>query len=303
MDILQEPVVTNLSDVLFTDKDISLSVLRLDEIHPTISGNKWYKLKYNVEEFFRLKKKYLVTFGGAFSNHIIATAAAGKELRIQTIGIIRGDELNENSNAALKFASQCGMKLFFVSRNDYRKILDADISETENELLMSIPGFSDFGIRISDFYFLPEGGSNPLAVKGCTEIPQSINDDFDFICCACGTGATLAGISTALNENQTAIGISVLRGENFLEKDILKLNGNKNNFQLIHEYSFGGYAKSNAELDSFCEQFMQKHAFKIEPVYTGKMFFGLYDLIKNDFFSKGTKIIALHTGGVNFFLV
>ncbi|MEO8086191.1 MAG: pyridoxal-phosphate dependent enzyme [Bacteroidota bacterium] len=303
MEISKKPAITTLRNQLFTEKNISLSVLRLDEIHHHISGNKWYKLKYNVEEFFRLKKKYLVTFGGAFSNHIIATAAAGKEMGIHTIGIIRGDELNENSNGALKFASQSGMKLFFVSRIDYRKILDADNLEIENELLKSIPGFSDFGIQYSDLFFLPEGGSNSLAVKGCAEIVNSIPEGFNFICCACGTGATLAGISTALNENHTAIGISVLHGEKFLEKDILKLNGNKNNFQLLHEYSFGGYAKSNAELDSFCEQFMLMHAFKIEPVYTGKMFFGLYDLISKDYFAKGTRIIALHTGGVHFFQV
>ncbi len=293
MKIPQSPVVVKIKDSIFSEKGISLSVLRLDEIHPFISGNKWYKLKYNIEEFFRLKKEYLVTFGGAYSNHIVATASAGKEYGIKTIGIIRGDELTEDSNPSLRFAAQCGMELLFATRDEYRQL--------RNSGLLNVRMISELGTQNSELYIIPEGGPNAFAVQGCAEIPASVNSDFDFICCACGTGATLAGITTALNENQQAIGVSVLHGEKFLENNILKMNGDKNNFRLIHDYSFGGYAKSNDELDSFCNTFLQQHHLKIEPVYTGKLFFALYNLIKKDFFSRGSKIIALHTGGITSF--
>ncbi len=284
------PPVQKIVEKLFLEKEVSVSVLRLDLIHPYISGNKWFKLKYNIEEFLLQKKECLVTFGGAYSNHIVATAAAGKEFGIKTIGIIRGDELNENSNPSLKFASACGMKLFFVSREEYKLMRDSGsiIDRILSELPIPFPGF----------YLLPEGGSNSLSVKGCAETVKLIHSDFDFIICACGTGATLAGISTALNENQKAIGISVIQGEKFLQRDILNLNGNKNNFKLMNEYSFGGYAKTSISLDLFCENFSSINGFKIEPVYTGKLFYGLYDLIESDYFSKGAKITVVHSGGV-----
>jgi len=290
IELVEQPPTIELEEVLYAEKAVSVSVLRLDMIHPFISGSKWFKLKYNLEEFFRQKKKYLVTFGGAYSNHIIATAAAGKEYGIQTVGIIRGEELHENSNAALQFASACGMLLFFVSRDDYRQIRKSQ----------TVPGrfFSELRTNNYELYILPEGGSNTLAVKGCAEIANSISTDFDFILCVCGTGATLAGISIALKANQQAIGISVLEGEKFLEADILKLNGGRKNFRLIHDYSFGGYAKTTEALDLFCQNFSLHHGFIIEPVYTGKLFFALEDLIRKYFFKPGSKIVAVHTGGV-----
>jgi 1-aminocyclopropane-1-carboxylate deaminase len=295
MSALGLPAVTELREDFFAEREVTVSVLRLDMIHPFISGNKWYKLKYNFEEFFRLKKKALVTFGGAFSNHIVATAAAGKKYQINTIGIIRGNELNENSNPSLRFASQCGMKLFFVARDEYRRIC-------KNE---NLPQWICDSLQIKNdgLYVIPEGGSNLPAVKGCAEIIQTIPFDFDFICCATGTGVTIAGISSALKPHQKAIGISILRGENFLEKNILDLNGNKNNFNLIHGYSAGGYARTSEALDVFCKNFSAKHLINIEPVYTGKMFFGLYDMIRKSYFKRRSKILAVHTGGVSDFAV
>lgn len=290
MDIAKVPTVIAINEKLFTEKEVSVSVLRLDLIHPFICGNKWFKLKYNIEDFFRLKKKYFVTFGGAYSNHIRATAAAGQEFGIKTIGIIRGEELNENSNTTLKFAAQSGMKLFFASRDEYRQMRDSGL------LIDRI--FSELRTTNTDLFMVPEGGSNALAIMGCAEIVKYIPEEFEFICCACGTGATLAGISTKLNDNQKAIGISILQGEDFLEKAILNMNSGRKNFQLIHGYSFGGYAKSTAALDSFCETFFQNHQFKIEPVYTGKLFYALNELIKKDFFIKNSKVIVVHTGGV-----
>jgi 1-aminocyclopropane-1-carboxylate deaminase len=278
-----------ITESLFDEKGVSVSVLRLDMIHPVISGNKWFKLKYNIEAFLKEKKEFLVTVGGAYSNHIVATAAAGKEYVIQTVGIIRGEELNENSNAALKFASACGMKLFFVTRDDYRIIRETEI----------IPPwiYSHLPSPLSSSFFLPEGGSNILAVKGCEEIVKNIPEDFDYIICAVGTGTTLAGISNSLTADQTVIGIPVLEGKNFLEETISTFNGGRKNFKLFHEYSFGGYANSNNELDLFCKNFSQKHEIAIEPIYTSKMFYGLYDLIKKDFFKTNSSIVAIHTGG------
>ncbi len=285
------PPLQKLKEKLFDEKKVSVSVLRLDQIHPSISGNKWYKLKYNVEEFFRLKKKYFVTFGGAYSNHIVATAAAGKEFGMQTIGIIRGDELHGNSNDVLKFAGSCGMKLLFISREEYKKMRK---DKTRIETFLSV-----LNTKSSELFVLPEGGSSLPALKGCAEIAGSILEDFDSIICACGTGTTLAGISSALNKNQKAIGISVLKDADFLDKNIVDWNEGRNNFHIVHDYHFGGYAKSNRELVSFCDTFYSSHQIKIEPVYTGKLFFGLYNLISTGFFAEGTRIVAVHTGGVH----
>ena len=285
-----EQVFFEMKDPLFTEKEVTLHVLRLDQVHPYISGNKWYKLKYNVEEFLRQEKEFMVTFGGAYSNHIIAVAAAAEELGFKCAGIIRGDELNENSNPALKFAARSGMKLFFVSRNNYRQI-----RETGN---LPAAFYGDLRIEPQDVFLIPEGGSNAHAVRGCAEIISSIPAEFDFISCPCGTGTTLAGFTSSLNSTRQGIGFAVLQGENFLEADILQLNGGRKNFKVVHDYSFGGYARSTRELQSFCDDFFLKHHFVAEPVYTGKMFFGLYDLIGKNYFRKGSRIIAVHTGGV-----
>ena len=288
--VLNKPVIQQLVDPLFDEKQLNVFVLRLDRIHDFISGNKWYKLKCNIEEFQKTGKEYLVTFGGAYSNHLTATAQAGKEFNFKTIGIVRGEELNEQSNEHLKFASACGMKIIFVSRDQYRRFRE------HNELLLSqLPG------PHSGLYFLPEGGSNELAVKGCEGIIQDISIDFDFICVACGTGTTLSGITRALKTHQQAIGISVLSGGTFMKDAIKKFTGLKTNFEVLCEYHFGGYAKSTQELDSFCTAFSLEKNIPIEPVYTGKLFFGIFDLIKKGYFEKGKTIVIVHTGGINDF--
>ena len=259
------------------EKEISLYVLRLDLVHPHISGNKWFKLRYNLEEARKQGKKTLVTFGGAYSNHIIATAAAGKEFGFKTIGIIRGEELNENDNSVLQFAKYCGMELRFVSREEYRK--------------------KEFNIK-DEYYLIPEGGTNDLAVKGCSEIISLIDIPFDYISCAVGTGGTIAGIISSLNENQKAIGFPVLKGGEFLTNEIEKLVPSKTNFELQTEYHFGGYAKKNEELQNFISDFKLNQNIPLDFVYTGKMMFGVFDLIKRNYFQKGATIVAVHTGGL-----
>ena len=276
-----------LRDPLFIDRGLHVCVLRLDTIHPTVSGNKWYKLKYNLLEFHRQQKQCLVTFGGAYSNHLVATAAACKEEDIYAIGIVRGEELDENSNDSLRHAASCGMKLFFVSRNDYRNLRD-----DHSSLISKLP------FSASEIYFIPEGGSNDLAVKGCKEIVEEIQVDFDFICCACGTGGTIAGISSALKNHQQAIGVSVLKEAGYLSDRIKHLSKSPPNFQLIDDYNFGGYAKTTSELNEFCRLFSSQNNIPIEPVYTGKLFYGIYDLVRKGFFEKGKTIVFVHSGGV-----
>ena len=287
MALLNKPLLQPLNDSFLKEKNLKVFVLRDDLIHPYISGNKGRKLKYNIEEFRKQKKEYLVTFGGAYSNHIVATAAAGKESGIKTIGIIRGDEHNIKTNPVLRFAHACGMELLFVSREKYRALRGNILS------LYSILQKPD-----SELFVLPEGGSNELAVKGCREIPDDILIDFDILCCACGTGATIAGIINGLKSHQEALGISVLRAKESLAETINKYSGSKNNYNLVDDYHFGGYAKSTDELIAFCKKFSDQHQIPVEPVYTGKLFYGIYDLAKKSFFDGSKTIVAVHTGGI-----
>ena len=285
--VLNKPFLQQLVDPLLEEKLLNVFVLRLDTVHDFISGNKWYKLKYNIEEFQKTGKEYLVTFGGAYSNHLAATAQVGKEFNIKTIGIVRGEELNEQSNEYLRFASYCGMTLFFVSREKYRFLRD------DNSFIASL-----LPAESATVFVIPEGGSNEEGVIGCEEINQSVSIDFDCICVACGTGTTLAGIARSLKQHQRAIGISVLSGGDFIGNEVKKFSGSKNNYDVMYDYHFGGYAKSTAALDAFCKRFSFEKNIPVEPVYTGKLFFGFYDLVKKDYFGNGKTVVIVHSGGV-----
>ncbi|MFT5244287.1 MAG: 1-aminocyclopropane-1-carboxylate deaminase [Psychroserpens sp.] len=254
-------------------------------IHPYISGNKYRKLKYNLIEAKNLNKKVLTTFGGAFSNHIAAVAFAGQEFGFKTIGIIRGEELKSkvSLNPTLSFAQSCGMTLQFISREKYKRKADAIyISELENE----------FG----DFYLIPEGGTNALAVKGCEEILTDADKDYDYICCSVGTGGTISGLINSALLHQKIIGFPALKGD-FLSEEITKFARNKN-WELITNYHFGGYAKINNDLIDFINQFKSSESIPLDPIYTGKMMYGIYDLIDKGYFPKESKILAIHTGGL-----
>ncbi|MDF1672236.1 MAG: pyridoxal-phosphate dependent enzyme [Vicingaceae bacterium] len=276
--------LTEVFDTCIRAKNSRLFILREDLIHPEISGNKWRKLKYNIAEAKSLNKKTLVTFGGAYSNHIAATAAAGKEFDLKTIGIIRGEEVLP-LNSTLQLAKDNGMELNFISRGDYR------VKDTSN---------------YDGCYVIPEGGSNAFAVKGCTEIIEKLTVDYDVICSACGTGGTLAGI-IASTEKQV-IGFPALKGGNFLKEDIVSLldeyanqfsvKGKNKKWDLATDYHFGGYAKVKPELIEFVKQFKGKHKIPLDLIYTGKMLFGIYDLLQNTNQLDGKTIIAIHTGGL-----
>jgi 1-aminocyclopropane-1-carboxylate deaminase len=253
--------------------------------HKYISGNKYRKLKYNIIEAKRLKKKTLLTFGGAFSNHIAAVAAAGNEFGFNTIGVIRGEELHNKieENSTLTFAQKNGMQFKFVSRSDYRnKASECFIKNLKQE----------FG----NFYLIPEGGTNAFAIKGCEEILTDIDKDFDFICCPVGTGGTIAGLINCSQPSQQVLGFPALKGD-FLQNDISKFV-KQENWKLIYDYHFGGYAKVTEELILFINQFKEKTGIPLDPIYTGKMIFGICDLMKQGFFQKNSKILAIHTGGL-----
>lgn len=267
------------------DSDCSLYIKREDLLHPYISGNKWRKLKYNLETFLSSGCDTIVTFGGAFSNHIAATAFACQEKGISVVGIIRGEELvtQTTQNPTLRFAQACGMKFEFVSRELYRK------KESKE--------FQDYlKTKYGQIFYLPEGGTNEDAVKGCEEILTTEDKEFDYICCAVGTGGTISGIINASEDHQKIIGFPALKGE-FLTSEICKF-AKKTNWRLAHDYHFGGYGKVTSELIRFLNDFYIQNNIPLDPVYTGKMMFGVLELMKTDFFPKGSKILTIHTGGL-----
>jgi len=276
---------------ILEEKKINLFIKREDEIHPFVSGNKFRKLKYNLQEAKLQKKHTLLTFGGAYSNHIVATAVAGNLAGFKTIGVIRGDELAKNfekilkENATLREAYKNGMKFEFVSRKNYKR---------KDTLSFSYKLKEKFG----DFYTIPEGGTNDLAIKGCKEILTNEDEKFDYICVAVGTAGTISGlIESALKKHQKIIGFPALKGD-FLSEEIHKITKIKGNWELQNSYHFGGYGKYNVELIRFINKFKQNTNILLDPIYTGKMMFGVLDLIKKNVFKPNSKILAIHTGGL-----
>lgn len=268
---------------------IRLWVKRDDLLHPHISGNKMRKLKYNLAEMRRRGKNTLLTYGGAFSNHIAATAAAGHEGDFRTVGIIRG-ERPPGGNATLNFAESCGMHLHFVSRAAYRQ---KDSPEFGEELRA----------RFGDFYLLPEGGSNLFALPGCAEIITETETEIrpDYYCVPVGTGGTAAGMLTGMTGGKL-LAFSALKGD-FLAGEIdrlLRRSGNdiRAEYRVLTEYHHGGYAKFTSELIDFINDFKYSYGIPLDPLYTGKMFYGIFDLLRRDFFAAGSTVVAVHTGGL-----
>ncbi len=280
--------VQHLESDLLQEKEITLFVRREDLLHPEVSGNKWRKLKYNLLAAAELGSDTLLTFGGAYSNHIAAVAAAGNLFGFKTIGLIRGEETLP-LNPTLHQATKNGMQLQYVNRETYRRKHEPDFLET----LLKKHGPA---------YLIPEGGTNCPAVKGSSEIVSEIAEPYDVLCCAAGTGGTAAGILYGLNDTKKLVAFSALKG-NFLTEEINRLTQEcygktYKNWQLQTNYHFGGYAKTKPELFAFISEFESQFQIPLEPVYTGKMFYGLFDLIRKDHFSTGTKIMAIHTGGL-----
>lgn len=253
--------------------------------HPFVSGNKWWKLKYNLMEAVQNNGDTVLTFGGAYSNHIYATAAACNELRIKSIGVIRGEEVRP-LNSTLASADRCGMKFHFVSRADYRR---------KNE-----PAFlSLLEEKFGRCFIIQEGGTNDLAVRGTEELGNELNKiEFDYLCLPVGTGGTIAGIIKALDGKRKIIGIPVLKDGRFLKDGIQKfLPREINNWELMVDYHHGGYAKTTPHLDAFIQD-LRHYDLETEHVYSGKLLWAVTDLIKNGFFKKGSTVLVLHTGGL-----
>jgi 1-aminocyclopropane-1-carboxylate deaminase len=266
-------------------KGISLEIKREDLLHPFISGNKFRKLKYNLIQAKAENQGTVLTFGGAYSNHIAAVAYAGKEQGFKTIGIIRGDELGDKiaENPTLHFAQECGMQFEFVTREAYR-------FKTEPDFIANLRD------KFSSFYLVPEGGTNEYAVKGCQEILTKEDASFDYICCAVGTGGTISGIINSALPHQKVLGFPALKGD-FLKDEIRKFATNED-WELLTDYHFGGYGKVNEELIQFINQFYKQTKVPLDPIYTGKMVFGVIDLIQKNYFSNNAKILLIHTGGL-----
>lgn len=263
---------------------VRLFIKREDLNHPLISGNKWWKLKYNLEEAVRTNSRTILTYGGAFSNHIFATAAAAAAFGLKSIGIIRGEKTLP-LNPVLAFAASSGMQLHYISRSAYRT------KSTDNDYLK----------KFGNFYLIPEGGSNALAVKGIKEFVSTIHIHYDYMCCPVGTGGTLSGLIEGAPSDKTVVGFPVLKGAGFLINDIRSLSEKSrviSNWQLMFDYHYGGYAKSTAQLIGFIENFEAHHSVPLEKIYTGKMMAGIYDLLQKGFFKRGSTILAIHTGGI-----
>ena len=270
----------------FNYKGIEVSMLRLDEAHTNLQGNKFYKLKYNLEAAKLSGYSSLLTFAGAFSNHLHAVATAGKLLGFNTIGIIRGED--DPNNPTLKYVREKGMQLKFISREQYRQFRD------EQHLLDTLT--QEFG----KYYFLPEGGTNHLAVKGCAEILADIHQDYTHIFCSVGTGGTLAGLISTPHITGKIIGITALKSVEAIKKNIAELidPNATTSWEICDEYHFGGFAKYHPELIQFINHFQSQYHIQLDPIYTCKMMFAIFDKIEKEKITPSHKILCIHTGGL-----
>lgn len=272
--------LTELRDDRVAAHGVRLFLKRDDLIHPELPGNKWRKLKHNLAA---AKGQRLLTFGGAFSNHVRAVAAAGHHFGIATVGVIRGEE-HRPLNESLAYATSRGMTLTYLDRGTYRR-------KTSPEVLAALT--AEFG----PCYIVPEGGGNALGVRGCAELPAELDLDFDVICCATGTGATLAGIAAGLDA-QRALGFVVLKGAHYLGDEVRRLQREAfgtttANWSLDHDFHFGGYARRTPELDTFVADFKARHDITLDWVYEAKMMSGLITRTAEGAFPAGTTIVAV----------
>ncbi len=286
----QETPIVEIHDKLVERAGVRLLVKREDLNHTRVSGNKWWKLKYNLKYAIENSFDSIITFGGAFSNHIYATAAAANEIGLKSVGIIRGEKI-EPLNHTLEFAQRQKMQLDFVSRNDYRKKNEPEFLNRLND-------------RFGNCYIIPEGGTNFPALQGCEEFAREkiAPVEFNVLALPVGTGGTMAGLIRGLQGKKEILGVSVLKGE-FLHSEIQQLLENSSdpsygNWSVLTSYHHGGYARSTKELLDFVGAMKQKHELPLDPVYTGKLMWALWKEIEAGRFPRGTTVLALHTGGM-----
>ncbi|MDB5031509.1 pyridoxal-phosphate dependent enzyme [Mucilaginibacter sp.] len=275
--------VHQIQDKLFDEQGLKVFIKRDDLIHPVISGNKWRKLKYLLKQAQTENKTHLITFGGAYSNHLLAVAAAAARFGFKSTGFVRGEQV---SNDTLFLCRLHGMNLIFTDRESYRdksSLFDKHFADDRKA------------------FFIDEGGASVLAAKGCSELVDELTDPYNHIFCACGTGTTAAGIINGLSANHLPTrfhGIPVLKNGGFLRQDVNAFLTEPADYQLHTEYHFGGYGKVDEQLIEFVRQFVASTGILIEPVYTGKMLYALYDLAGKKYFESGSRILAIHTGGI-----
>lgn len=272
-----------------SNKSVDIYLQREDLIHPFVNGNKYYKLKYNLEKAKEKNFDTLLTFGGAYSNHIYAVSAAAKLFGFKSIGIIRGEKYDP-LNPTLQFAVNNGMQLHYLDRRTYRKRSDPEFRK-------------EIAQHFGDVYIIPEGGTNELALKGAAEILDNIKSDYDYLCASVGSGGTLAGLIAGLNGKKNVIGFSALKGGEYLTETINELFSNSSirkfdNWEILSDYHFGGFAKINRELIEFMDWFKSENNILLEPLYTGKMMYAINDLVSKNYFPENSKIVAIHTGGL-----
>lgn len=278
-------ILTKINDPLLAQHQIELWMKRDDLLHPVISGNKWRKLKYIIDHALSLGVDTLVSMGGAYSNHLHALAYVGKVLGLKTIGLVRGEQ-PEILTPTLQDMTNWGMELRFVSRTDYRQL-------RQYKKWYDLPGLEPRQ------YWVPEGGAQALALKGVADLVAETAIPFDTFCAPCGTGTTLAGIIEAVPQQSSVLGFAVFKNAGYLTAEVdAILSQPRKNWQINLDYHFGGFAKTNAELSAFIEEFELKTKIPLEPVYTGKMMYAIYDLIQKHYFRPGERIIAVHTGGL-----
>jgi len=279
---------TLLKHPLLDELKVEMEVMRVDQVHPTVSGNKFFKLKYNLAEALKQNHKQVLTFGGAYSNHIYATAAAAKLAGLQSIGIIRGELLDEN-NPTLRSAKDAGMILKGLSRELYRDKIHPELIDQLRQ---------EFG----EFYAIPEGGTNALAIQGTTEILSSSQFNFSHLATPIGTGGTFAGLANSILPQQELLGISALKGEGIQEemKQLLQTHGiqPQGSLSIWTQYPHGGYAKWTSELIEFIHWFWESFGIPLDPIYTGKMAFACWDLLQKKYFKPGSRVLLVHTGGL-----
>jgi 1-aminocyclopropane-1-carboxylate deaminase len=275
--------VHQIKNKLFDECQLKVFIKRDDLIHPIISGNKWRKLKYILKQAQLQNKNHLVTFGGAYSNHLLATAAAAAKFGFKATGIVRGEAVN---NDTLFLCSLHGMNLLFTDRESYR----------DKHAL-----FNSRFANNSDAFFIDEGGSSAEGAKGCSELLDELTETYDHIFCACGTGTTAAGIINGIKSRHLHTqfhAVPVFKNGDFIKDEIDALLTLPASFELHTSYHFGGYSKTNNELIEFIKQFIASTGILIEPVYTGKMLYAVYDLAAKNYFKPGDRILAIHSGGI-----
>ena len=275
-------VTHEIFDSLFEEKSIRVFMRRLDLISNPVSGNKYFKLKYNISHALEKKYSSIITFGGAYSNHILATSIICNQNKLRSIGYIRGEE-KTSFNPTLKEAIKNGMEIKYLNRKDYSKI--------KNEIFLK-----NLLKEYKNYYLLPEGGTNNLAIAGAEEILE-LNEDYQYICCPVGTGGTISGIINKSSSESKVIGFSSLKGINSLKIEIEEQT-NKKNWIINEDYSGKGYAKISKDLIDFINIFFREKKIILDAVYTAKMVMGIYDLVKKKYFKNGSRILIVHTGGV-----